>query len=351
MEFPLFKTKIDGLEKKFNFLNPSQEREYFKIKAGKEIEKLKVFLEKNTFIAYLIGKKNSGKGTYAKFVAQLVGPEKIIHLSIGDIVRKAEQELKDSQKREDLLSFLKRYYRGFVSLEDNIKELENREAKKLLSTEFILTLIKREIRKYEKKTLFIDGFPRDFDQISFSLFFRDLFEFRDDPDIFVLVNVPNSVIEERIKWRRICPKCQTPRNLRLLPTRNVGFDEKNKEFYLICDYCGERMVKKEFDEFGIEPIKDRLIKDEEIMQKILLLQGVPKIFLRNTVPVDQALQFIDDYEITPQYDFEYSEKEKKVIVKETPWIVKDDFGRDSYSLLVQPVVVSFLHQLVNVLNL
>lgn len=349
MEFPIFKTKVEGLEKKFNLLDPRDEREYFEKKAGKEIEKIKIFLEKNTFIAYLIGKKNSGKGTYAKFFAQLIGPEKVLHLSVGDIVRKAEQELKDQVQRENLLDFLKRYYRGFTLLEDNIKALENREAKKLLSTEFVLTLIKREMRNYPRKTLFIDGFPRNLDQVSFSLFFRDLFEFREDPDIFVLVDVPNAVIEERIKWRRICPKCQTPRNLRLLPTRNVGFD--GKEFYLICDSCKEKMVKKEFDDLGIEPIKERLINDEEVMEKILSLQGVPKILLRNAIPVKDAFQFVDDYEITPQYDFEYSEKEKKVIKKENPWIVKDDQGRESFSLLLQPVVVSFLHQLVNVLNL
>ena len=76
----------------------------------------------------------------------------------------------------------------------------------------------------EKKALFIDGFPRDLDQVSYSLFFRDLIGYRADPDIFILIDVPNSVIDERIKYRVVCPKCHTPRNLKLLATKQVEYD-------------------------------------------------------------------------------------------------------------------------------
>ena len=69
-------------------------------------------------------------------------------------------------------------------------------------------------------------------RINFSLFFRDLVGHRNDPDVFILIDVPEKVIDERIKWRRICPICQTSRNLKLLPTSGVGFDNKAKEFYL-----------------------------------------------------------------------------------------------------------------------
>ncbi len=79
------------------------------------------------------------------------------------------------------------------------------------------------------------------------------------------------------------------------------------------------------------------------------LYGIPKILLRNTVPVKEAQNFVDDYEITPQYDFEWSEKEKKVKIKETPWVVLDDGGAESYSLLPPPVVVSLIKQMTDVL--
>ena len=351
MDFPIFKTKREDIQKRFDFFNPQEEMEYFLKKAGPEIEKIKNFLENNTFIAYLIGKKNSGKGTYAKYFIQLFSAEKVLHCSVGDIVRKAEKELKEANQSEELLGFLSRYYRGFTSLEKNLEELQNRQAQKLLSTEFVLTLIKREISKHPKKTIFIDGFPRNLDQVSFSLFFRDLIGFRDDPDVFILVDVPLAVLKERVKWRRVCPRCQMPRNLKLLLTREVGFDEKEKEFYLICDRCGKRMVEKEFDQIGLEALEERFKEEEKMMEKILTLQGVPKIFLRNSIPLQKASAYVDDYEITPEYYFEYLPKERKVIKKEKKWIFKDDQNQEAVSILPQAVMLSFLHQLVKIFKL
>jgi adenylate kinase family enzyme len=347
MKFPIFKTKIEGLEKKFNLTNPEEEREYFRLKAGKEIEKLREFLKKNTFVAYLLGKKNSGKGTYSKMFAEVVLPERIDHFSIGDMVREVDQELKDEKKRKELFTYLEKNYRGGRSLEEIISSLENRSTKELLPTELILTLIKREMEKRERKTVFVDGFPRELDQIGFSLFFRDLIGHRDDQDVFVFIDVPEKVIDERIKWRRVCPKCKTPKNLKLLPTKKVIFE--NGEFYLICDNCGLKMEKKEGDEMGIEPIKERLKKEEELMKAALKMYGIPKILLRNSIPVEVAKDFVDDYEITPEYYFEL--ENGQVITKQRPWKFIDDEGKESFSLLPQPVVVSFIKQAVEVLNL
>jgi hypothetical protein len=39
MEFPIFKTKIAGLSRKFDLTRPKEQRAYFQLKAGKEIEK------------------------------------------------------------------------------------------------------------------------------------------------------------------------------------------------------------------------------------------------------------------------------------------------------------------------
>ena len=349
MNFPIFKTKIDGLNKKFNLSDPNEEKEYFLAKAGNEIQKLRKFLKKNTFVAYLLGKKNSGKGTYSKMLAEILGQELIDHFSVGDMVREIDSEMRDEKKKEDLLNYLAKNYRGRVDLKEAIFALENRDTKTLLPTELILALIKREMERREKKTLFIDGFPRDLDQINFSLFFRDLIGHRDDPDIFVLIDVPEMVIEERIKWRRICPKCQLSRNLKLLPTPKVGYDKEKKEFYLICEKCNLPMVKKEGDELGIEPLRERLNLDQKLMELAESLYGIPKIYLRNSIPVDLAKEYVDDYEITPEYIFEI--KNGKIERKERPWIVLDDEGKKSYSLLPQPVVVTFIWQLVKILEL
>ena len=354
MRFPIFKTKIEGLNRKFNLLDPKEQGEYFQLKAGKEIEKLRNFLKENTFVAYLLGKKNSGKGTYSKMFAEVILPERIEHFSIGDMVRAIDLELKDEKKKKELLDYLDKNYRGRLSLKEIILALENRSTKTLLPTELILVLFKREMEKREKKTLFIDGFPRELDQIGFSLFFRDLIGHREDQDIFILIDVPESVIDERIKWRRVCPICQTSRNLKLFLTPKVGYDKEKKEFHLICDNPGCKGVKllsKEGDELGIEPIRERLKLDGKLIEESFSLYGIPKILLRNSISVKDAKKFVDDYEITPEYVFGWDEKEKKVKVKEKPWVLVDDEGIKSFSLLPQPVVVSLIYQMVDVLNL
>jgi len=387
MKFPIFKTKIEGLDRKpstraklgagpvpyrnkvsgagFNLIDPREQKEYFQSKAGKEIEKLREYLKENSFIAYLLGKKNSGKGTYSKMFSEMVDPGQIDHFSIGDMVREVDKELETPESRKKLINFLEKQYRGFLPLKEAISALEKRNTETLLPTELILALVKREIAKRKKKTLFIDGFPRDLDQISYSLFFRDLIGYREDPDIFILIDVPEAVIDERIKWRRICPKCQTPRNLKLYPTKEVGFDRKKTTthpppshkwapFYLICDNpaCqGAKMVSKEGDERGIEPIRERLKMDEKLMEKAFSLYGIPKVLLRNSVPVKEAKNYIDDYEITPEYIYEWDEKTKSVKIIEKPWQVRDDEGIPSYSLLPPPVVVSLIKQMIEVLNL
>jgi adenylate kinase family enzyme len=354
MKFPIFKTKTRGVTKKFNLADPKERTAYFKLKAGPEIAKLREYLRKNTFIAYFLGKKNSGKGTYAKMFAEIVGSEKISHFSIGDMVRGVDEELKNKKRKKELYFFLERNYRGWLSFKKVFSTLEKRSTKTLLPSELILALVKREIFRREKKTLFIDGFPRDLDQVSYSLFFRDLIGYREDSDIFILIDVPESVIDERIKWRRVCPKCQTSRNFKLLPTSKIGYDKRKKEFYLICDNpsCpGARMIAKEGDELGVAPIKERLKLDEKLIKQAFSLYGIPKIFLRNSLPVKVAKKFVDDYEITPEYDYQWDEKEKKVRIIEKPWLILDDEGVRSYSLLAAPVTVSLIKQIADVLEL
>ena len=222
-----------------------------------------------------------------------------------------------------------------------------------MPTEAILALVEREVSRIGRKVIFIDGFPRNLDQISLSLYFRALIGYRDDPDFFVFIDVPEAVIDERLKFRVICPLCQTPRNTKLLRTKEVGYDASKKEFYLICDnptcqgFGTARMVSKQGDELGIEAIRERIEVDRMVMKTLLELEGVDKIFLRNSVPADKAGEYVDDYEITPAYLYEWDEKQKKVLVREEPWTIKDDSGKDSYSLLPQPVALALIKQLAN----
>ena len=352
IEFPLFKTKLGGRQK-FDLSDPKDRKKYFKLKAGSEINKLNKYLKKNTFMAFLLGKKNAGKGTYSKLFIEALGTDKVAHLSVGDIVRNIHKDLKSASKKKDLISYLKKRYRGFITIEKALEIFTGRNASTLLPTEFIIALVEREIDRLGNKAVFIDGFPRNLDQINYSLYFRALMGYRYDPDFFVFIDVPEAIIDERIKFRVICPECQTPRSLKLLRTKEVGYDAKSKQFYLICDNANcrpARMVPKEGDELGIEAIRDRVEADGKVMRSLLELQGADKIFLRNSMPVDSAKEYSDDYEITPAYRYVLSKKSQPEIIEE-PWTIKDDNGKISYSLLPAPVVVSMVKQISKALQL
>src|SRR3989344_3164759 len=110
ISFPVFKTKVEGLTQKFTLEDPVERRKYFDLKAGKEIEKLREYLEKNTFLGFMLGPKNSGKGTYVKLFMEALGGDRVAHLSVGDIVRGVHKDLADKKKKEELVGFLQKRY-------------------------------------------------------------------------------------------------------------------------------------------------------------------------------------------------------------------------------------------------
>ncbi len=352
-DFPIYKTKREN-DPGFDLSDPAERRKYFEFKAGKEIAALREYLKDNTFIGFLMGPKNSGKGTYTKMFKEVVGDDLVAHISVGDVVRDVHKSLEDPAEKASLEAFLKARYRGFMTVDKAFDVILGRDQSTLLPTEVILALVEREIDKIGRKAIFIDGFPRSLDQVSYSLYFRSLIGYRNDPDFFTFISVPETVMEERMKTRVICPNCQTSRNTRLLRTKEVGYDKETKEFYLICDNAdcgtGARMVGKEGDELGIEPIRDRIEADKSVMRQLLKLEGVPKTYLRNAVPVDQADEFVEQYEITPGYRYELND-DGSVKVIEEPWTVNDDDGVPSYSQLPAAVALGLITQTAEVLGL
>ncbi len=352
MKFPIYKTKTEGVNQKFDINSPIERRKYFNAKAGKEIEDLKMYLDTNTFVGFLLAKKGAGKGTYSKMLQEIFGEDRIGLIGVGDLIKDTNQKLLENKDyRAYLMGELEKSYRGFTSLEDALDSLLSRSTEKItIPSELILGLIKLEINKNPRKAFFIDGFPRTTDQVSYSLFMRDIINFRDDPDFFVLIDISEEVINERIKHRVTCPFCKTSRNLKLLPTQFVKYSADTKNYYLLCDnkdcsgYNKQKLTPKEGDEKGIEAIRQRLIDDQKLIEMAYQLHGIPKILLRNNIPLEERSLF-DDYEFTPMYSFEYNTKDDSVSTKEEPWIVKDDDNKDTYSLLAAPVVVSFIKQL------
>lgn len=357
MAFPLFKTKIDNLTTTFDLATPAGRYEYFQTKVGSEIEELKEYLDRGSFLSFWLAKKGAGKGTYSKMLGEIFGEHRLAHVSVGDIVRHVHSAIESPEEKQRLLSYLETNYRGTLAPEDALDALVQRDTKTLLPTEFILALVKREIEQVQDRAIMIDGFPRGLDQISYSLYFREIMNLRDDPDLFVLIDIPDSVLDARVKSRVVCPRCNLSRNTRFLTTKTVEYDEQDGAFYLLCEnpscegYETQRMLPKEGDELGLEGIRERLEADEQLIQYALKLRGVPLIKLRNTIPVSEADKLVDEYEITPEYMYSYDGTTKQVTTTTKPWVVQDKDGIDSYSLLAPPVTVSLIKQLHQILIL
>ncbi len=348
LNFPLKSTKIPGLTQSFELSDPGQRQLYFKLKAGPEIQKIKSYLENHTFIAMLIGNKNSGKGTQVGLYQEIFGDQKIELISVGDITRKVFGEIQTPSGLNELKKYLQDNYRGPISVDEALEAFKNKTQSKLIPTEFVLNLITREIERLPKKALFIDGFPRSVDQVQYSLYLRHIINFRNDPDFLILFDIPEKVIEARMMNRAICPKCQTSKNLKLNPSSQVAYDQNSHEFYFLCDKIGcggGRLTPKAGDDQGIESIRERLNLDQQLLEITKDIHGINKIYIRNHVPVDQASTYFDDYEITPEYYYEFNPKNQKVETKTKPWIVKDDQGIDSFSLLPQTTTVASIKQL------
>lgn len=352
MDFPIYTTKNPSVTKKFDLNTPAGRFEYFNAKLGKEIEEIKTYLDSNTFVAYMLAKKSAGKGTYSKLFQEIIGTNRVETISIGDLVRETNQILEsdDAYAKNELIKYIEKNYRGYIPTQDALNQILSRTSDKIsIPTELILVLIKRKIEN-SNKAFFIDGFPRTADQISYSLYFREIMRMRNDPDFFIVIDVPDSIIDERIKYRRVCPICNTPRNIKLLPTEKVQYDKTTNQYLLLCDntkcegYGKSIMIGKEGDEKGIENIRERLQNDQILMQNAVNLHGIPIVKVRNHVPVQQANLF-DEYEITPEYVYEYDSNSDSVKITEKPWIVNDNQGNPCHSLLPAGAVISMIRQI------
>ena len=338
--------------KEYDLAKVSERSKYFEDKVGKEIKALKDFFKTHTFIAYWLAMKQAGKSTYMSMLREIFGDDMFIHISVGDLVRNTVKTLEREGTGGKFCKDLEKVYRGPIPFDEIIESLFNRSISTLLPDELILALLKLEVDKFDTKILFLDGFPRSRNQLAYSLFFRDLINYRDDPDLFFLINIPLKIIEDRRKNRVVCPKCGSSRNVTLLPTEFVKYDEETGQFYLECDNptCNkERMVKKEGDAQGLDSIKDRLINDWNLMRDIRQFHGIDIIELYNALEVSKASKYINDYELTKMFEYSVS-KNGKILKTETPYVC-NDCGKQYVSLVAPSVTIQLIRQLANYFDL
>jgi adenylate kinase len=154
----------------------------------------------------VMGVQGSGKGTQAKLLAAALDLE---HISVGDIFRwNVEHHTK-----------LGAQVRRIVA------------AGELVSDDLVGAVVRRRLDEHDWNYGFIiDGFPRNQPQARFFLESYDL-------DAVILLDVPDSVVEQRILSRRLCSRCGLDYNL--ISHRPAAPD--------VCDVCGGALVPRPDD--------------------------------------------------------------------------------------------------------
>ena len=151
-----------------------------------------------------IGPQGCGKGTQAKILSKKLG---ICHISVGDLLRGAEGELKEK-----------------------IDEVLNSGG--LVSDELVVDIVKeRIIREDCKRGFILDGFPRNLNQVK-------LLEGVTDIDKVVEIYISDEEAVRRISGRVSCSKC------------GVGYNELTAPKPLVegkCDKCGSELVRRADD--------------------------------------------------------------------------------------------------------
>ncbi len=169
-------------------------------------------------IVILLGAPGSGKGTVAgKLASENDG---LKHVSSGDLLRGAVAK-------------------GTAA---GVEAKGYMEKGNLVPDALIAQMIKDVVAETTGDvTMLLDGFPRNLAQAK-------ILEEMDAPvKSAVLIDVPDSIIQDRIAGRRTCPKCKAGYHVRNLPPKVEG----------ICDVCGEKLVIRKDD--NPETVKDRLV--------------------------------------------------------------------------------------------
>ena len=169
-------------------------------------------------IVILLGAPGSGKGTVAgKLASENDG---LKHVSSGDLLRGAVAK-------------------GTAA---GVEAKGYMEKGNLVPDALIAQMIKDVVAETTGDvTMLLDGFPRNLAQA------KILEEMGAPVKSAVLIDVPASIIQDRIAGRRTCPKCKAGYHVRNLPPKVEG----------ICDVCGEKLVIRKDD--NPETVKDRLV--------------------------------------------------------------------------------------------
>ncbi|HEX7148239.1 MAG TPA: nucleoside monophosphate kinase [Actinomycetota bacterium] len=190
----------------------------------------------------VMGVQGSGKGTQAKLLADALDLE---HISVGDIFRwNVEHRTK-----------LGAQVRRIVT------------AGELVGDDLVEQVVRRRLDGHDWNYGFIvDGFPRNQPQARFFLESYDL-------DAVILLDLADSVVEQRVLSRRLCSRCGLDYNL--ISSRPAVAD--------VCDVCGGQLVSRPDD--TAEALRARLGDYHAKTQPVLELFRAKEVVLE--VDADQ----------------------------------------------------------------
>jgi adenylate kinase len=200
----------------------------------------------------IMGVQGCGKGTQAKLLKEALD---LVHISVGDIFRW------HIQSHTKLGARIKRIMADGQLVPDDVVE----------------EVVKQRLDQHDWNYGFIlDGFPRNSPQAAFFLESYDI-------DAVLLIEVPDSVVRERILNRRLCPKCGLDYNLIFHRPAVAN----------TCDVCGAVLVARPDD--TPEAVHARLQDYHSKTQPILELFRRKELVVvvdgtRSATEVQQALR-------------------------------------------------------------
>jgi adenylate kinase len=176
----------------------------------------------------LLGAPGAGKGTVAKLLTALDGS---VQISTGDILRAAVKAESDLGKEA----------KGYMNRGE------------LVPDQLIMDIMGARLQEEDcQKGFLLDGFPRTIPQAE--ALKTMLEELNIKLDMAVNIDVPRSVILDRLTTRRTCSnsECQEIYNVKSKPSKGEG----------VCDLCGSPTIQR--DDETEEAISKRLDTYDEM---------------------------------------------------------------------------------------
>ena len=199
----------------------------------------------------VMGVQGSGKGTQAKMLKEYLG---LVHISVGDVFRWNIQ--------------------SHTKLGARVKRLISEG--QLVPDEVVDEVVRDRLDEHDWNFGFIlDGFPRSRRQAEFFLESYDI-------DAVILIDVPDSIVMERVLSRLLCLHCGLDYNL--IYHRPVREN--------VCDVCAGELVRRSDDNEA--SIKARLKDYHEKTAPIIDLFSKKELVIRvdGTKPAEAVQQHI-----------------------------------------------------------